>query len=368
MSKKTLTEEQKYRKGSRIRLILIFVIIAAIAGVGAAGAKAFYHQAEKKIQEKLANFDYVSLEGKDLDIDERVNEQLADYRNILLIGIDARENQKAENCRSDAMVIMTINKKTNDMFLTSIMRDTFLELEEGGSYKVLDKLTHAHVYGGPVNTIRAINRNLDLNITGYMRVNWRTVADISDAFGGVTVNIKDYEIDEMNKYIKDTNKNLHGDTTQIKKAGKQTLNGIQTVTYCRIRKVGNGDVERTKRMRRVVKQLIKKAATMDLKTLSDTADQVLPQIQTSIDPEDMMSLLKRYRAYEVAKSSKWPYKYSGLMIDNGRGQKLWYDVPITLESNVIKLHEKVFNQKDYEPTERVQKINQQIVQKSSGAR
>lgn len=360
MSKKILTEEQKYKRGSRIRVLLIVLIILAIGGVGFVSAKTFLHQAEKKIEEKLSNFDYVSLDDKDLDIDKHVNEQLVDYRNILLMGIDTREDEEDENCRSDAMVVVTINKKTNDLMLTSILRDSFLDLEEGG-YHTIDKLTHAHVYGGPVNTIRAINRNLDLNINDYVRVNWRTVADMADAFGGVTVNIKDYEIDEMNKYIKDTNRNLHGSKKKITRAGKQTLNGIQTVTYCRIRKVGNGDVERSLRMRRVVKQLLKKAVKMDLKDLSDTADKVLPEIQTSIDPKDMMTLLKRYKSYKLKKSRSWPYKYSGLLLNNGSGQDLWYDVPMTLESNVIKLHEKLFGQKDYKPTDRVMDIHNQIM-------
>ncbi|MBR6444452.1 MAG: LCP family protein [Firmicutes bacterium] len=296
-----------------------------------------------------------------------MSEDLKDYRSILLLGVDARANQDVSKCRSDAMVVLTINKKTNKLALTSIMRDSFLYLDEGENYKVLDKLTHAHVYGGPVNTIRAINRNLDLNITGYMRVNWRTVADLADAFGGIEVNIKDYEIDEMNKYIKDTNRSLHGSTKMIKKAGKQTLNGVQTVTYCRIRKVGNGDKERTLRMRRVVKQLVKKATQMDLHKLSETADEVLPQIQTSLDPDSLMTILRGYREFEVNKSKTWPYKYAGLMIDNGSGHRLWYDVPITLESNVIKLHEKVFKQKNYEPSDTVKEINQQIMIKA-GAR
>ncbi len=363
MSKKPITGEQKYKRGTRVRIILIIVILLAMCGVGYAGAVTFYHQAEKKIEEKLEKFDYVSLKGQDLDISKTVSEQLKDYRNILLRGIDARAHEDASNCRTDAMVIVSINKKTNDMHLTSIMRDSFLDLEENG-YHVLDKLTHAHVYGGPVNTIRAINRNFDLNITDYMRVNWASVADVANAFGGVTVNIKDYEIDEMNKYIKDTNRSLHGSKKKITKAGKQTLNGVQTVTYCRIRKVGDGDSERTLRMRRVIKQLVKKATRMDIKTLSETADKVLPTIQTSMEPEDVMAVMKDYQSLSIKKSRRWPYKYSGLQFDAGTGQSIWYDVPITLESNVSKLHKKIFGQKNYKPTKRVREINEQIILKS----
>ena len=62
--------------------------------------------------------------------------------------------------------------------------------------------------------------------------------------GGLELTIHDYEIDEMNKYIKDTNKSLQGDKTPIKKAGKQKLNGVQVVTYCRIQKIPAEAVKR----------------------------------------------------------------------------------------------------------------------------
>ena len=74
-----------------------------------------------------------------------------------------------------------------------------------------------------------------------------------------------------------------------------------------------------------------------------------------------MTLLKRYQSYKIKKSRSWPYKYSGLLLNNGSGQDLWYDVPMTLESNVIKLHSKLFGQKNYEPTDRVMEIHNQIM-------
>ena len=140
--------------------------------------------------------------------------------------------------------------------MVSVVRDSFLQLEENDQL-VIDKLTHAHAYGGPVNTIRAINRNLDLNIKEFIRIDWKTVADTVDCLGGLELPITKGEINEMNKYIKDTNQSLDGSKKKIKKAGMQKLNGVQVVTYCRIRK-NDGDEQRAERYRAAMAAALKK--------------------------------------------------------------------------------------------------------------
>jgi len=344
---KTPQKKKKNKNKKIIIALIIVVVVLAAVGVGIAFAY-------NSLVTKLDKVDNVSLEGKDLDINDQVAEDLSDYRNILLLGIDTRAGESDENCRSDANIIVSINEKTNKIKLISIVRDSYLDLEENGNH-VIDKLTHAHAYGGPINTIRALNRNLDLNISDFARVNWQTVADLVDNIGGLEVTIKDYEIDEMNKYIKDTNKSLKGDMTPIKKAGKQKLNGIQAVTYCRIRKVGNGDVERAQRMRKTVNGAYEKVKTLKLSELDALANKTLPEITTSLSSKEMAKLLMGFSSYKVEDSEGWPYNWDGAMI-NG----VSYDVPITLESNVIALHKNAFGQKNYTPTDTVLKISDKV--------
>lgn len=355
--------DAKTKKRRKIKIIIIIALIAVIGATAYVSAKMMIVQTKKTFEEKLKAFDYVSLKGKDLSIDPKVKKDLKNYRNILLIGIDARKGEDNDKTRSDAIVIMTINKNTNKFELTSVLRDTYLDIEEEG-YHTFDKINHAHAYGGPVNLIRALNRNMDLNIDSFIRVNWQTVADISDAFGGVTMNIKDYEIDEMNRYVADTNRSLNGSKRRIKKAGRQKLNGVQTVTYCRIRHVGNGDMERAQRMRRVARALMKKATAKSLKELFTIADRILPQIKTSISPKDMMSLLIGYNKLELAESNNWPDKIVGLQLPDGSGMNIWYDIPVTIKSSVQHLHKDLFGQKKYMPTKRVLNISQQVINKT----
>lgn len=354
-------KKQKQKKSKAKIAAIILVIILAILGVLAAAGYILGNRTLDWAEEKLDSMDHVTLDDEDLEIDEQVAKDLKDYRNILILGIDKRKGEDIESCRSDAMIIMSIKKSTGEVKMISVVRDSFLQLDEVGELRI-DKLTHAHAYGGPVNTIRAINRNLDLNISEFVRVDWQTVADFVDNLGGLEMTIHDYEIDEMNKYIKDTNKSLEGDPTPIKKAGKQTLNGIQAVTYCRIRKVGGGDSERASRIRKTIEATISKCKNIvfdekaeGLKKINALCDNTLPEITTNIPTKDLMELFWEQKSIEIADSVGWPYTWDGAQLSG-----IWYDVPITLESNVIDLHEDIFGQKGYDPTDRVKEISELV--------
>lgn len=346
------SKKRKARRWSMLKFIFFLLVLFLIV-VGAISCTTYFYNCGMNIFEK---FNYVSIDKKRLDIDKDVSEELSEYRNIVLLGIDAREGEDPNKCRSDAVVLVSIHKKTGRINMTSVLRDSYLMLDEKGN-KVLDKLTHAHAYGGPENTIRALNRNLDLNVREFMTVNWRTVAKLADAMGGIDMKIKDYEVDEMNRYIDDTNRNLHGDKTHIDKPGIHRLNGIQTVTYCRIRHVGNGDSERAARMRKVIQAIVKKSKTMSLSQLEAVANKVLPDIDTNIEPKEMFWLALKGASFKIESSRRWPYRFDGAKLEG-----VWYDAPIVLSSNVKALHEKLFLQKNYRPTDRVENISQQIIE------
>lgn len=329
-------------------LIIVIGVLVLVAAIGAIGYGYMIN--------KLDKVNHYSLKGEDLDIDSQVAKDLKDYENVLLLGIDSREGEDIESCRSDAIIIASINKKNGDIKLISVYRDSYLDLEENG-YHVFDKVTHAHAYAGPVNTIRSLNRNMDLNIESFVRVDWKTVADFADAMGGLTLNVKDYEISELNKYIYDTNESLHGDTSLITHAGKQKLNGVQTVTYCRIRKgTSGGDTFRAKRMRNAINASFEKAKKMKITELDAVANKILPEITTSMDSADIMARVFKLATYEIKGNIGWPFEYSGAMI-NG----VSYDVPVNLEANVKKLHKKAFGQKGYKVTDRVKALSDEII-------
>lgn len=329
--------------------IIVLLCLALLAACGYVLAKHF-------VKEKFKQVDHTEVDTEDWGIDPRVKEELKDYKNIVLLGVDTREGDgetDESGVRSDAIIIVTINKKTNEITLTSVLRDSYLDIEEDGKH-IIDKVTHAHAYGGPVNTVRALNRNLDLNIDDYVRVDWRSVAEITDAMGGLEVTIEDHELDEVNRIIDHTNQSLHMDNTYVETTGTQTLNGVQIVAYCRIRKT-DGDDERAERMREVIKAAMSKAKTMKLSELNNLLDLGMSKISTSMSADTMMDMVMNLSKFGEMGSERWPFNYDGAMIHG-----VWYDAPITLKSNVVELHEKLFGQTDYQPTDNVLMINEEV--------
>ncbi len=337
------------KKRRRKTALIIVICLALLALCGYVLAKQF-------VKGKFEQADRVEVNSEDWGIDPGVQEQLKDYKNIVLLGVDTREGlgeTDESGVRSDAIIIVTINKKTNQITLTSVLRDSYLDLEENGSH-VIDKVTHAHAYGGPVNTVRALNRNLDLNIDDFVRVDWRSVSEITDAMGGLEVTIDDTEIDEMNKILSHTNSNLGTTSPLIETTGPQTLDGPQIVTYCRIRK-SDGDDFRADRMREVIKAAVDKAKTMKLSDLNNLINMGMKKITTSMSSDTMMDMVMNLSNFGNMGSKRWPFDYDGAYIN-----AVWYDAPITLKSNVIKLHEELFGQTDYQPTSKVLMINEQV--------
>jgi len=344
-------KKRRWRCTKKTAVIIIVLLIAA--------AGCFAGFAYSAVMKKLDKMDHdTSLKKNDLCISDEAKSGLKNYTNIVICGIDDREGEDIDRCRSDAIVIASINNQTKKVKLFTILRDSYLQLDEGSTLNI-DKVTHAHAYSGPEGLIRALNRNLDLNITDYVRVDWGTVADTVDAMGGLRLNVTKDNISEMNRYIKDTNKNLHGSSKLITHSGYQTLNGIQTVTYCRIRHV-DGDNHRAKRIRAVVGAAVKKARSMNISELNKTADTAFPEIKTSLSSSTIMGMLLRMHFYDLSNVRGWPYEYYSGLLNDG----VSYDVPITLESNVQELHKKIFGQDNYQCSDTVKEISSEVAAKS----
>lgn len=337
------TRKMGKKKAKRV-LFIILILILVIAGVIFGFLKS-----------KLDKINYVSIPLEDLDMNDGISDSLSKYRNIVLLGVDSRDIRTNEGARTDAIIIVSINKETKDVNLASVYRDTYLDLgEEYG----LDKVTHAHAYKGPALTISTLNRNLDLNISEFVTVNFKVVAEVIDMMGGIEIDVEENEMSDMNKYIADTSKNTGISSSQLTHSGKQTLDGVQAVTYSRIRKTSGGDYKRTERMRTVLMKTFEKAKKMSISDINNIANKILPQIQTNITQGEIMSLIPQVISYNVKDNIGWPYETKGITLDR------WYGVPVTLEENVKKLHEELFGQLDYQPTETVKEISNRIINKT----
>ena len=326
------TGKTKKKKNIFVRILLFLLILIIIFVVTAIATSLWF------VNDKLDKVNYVNdVTKEDVSVDAQVDESLNEYRNIALLGIDTRDDTFTGS-RSDCIIIVSINNNTKDVKLLSVYRDTYLDIEGHG----LDKVTHAYAYGGPRLTLSTLNRNLDLNISEFVTVNFETVRTVVNAIGGVDITVTAAEASQIS--------GLHG-------AGTYTLDGAQALAYSRIRKIDT-DYQRTERMRTVLNAVFEKVKKLDLGQLNSLLDTVLPHISTNISKNDIIALLPDLLSYNVTDSEGWPYETRGITL------KLWYGIPVTLEENVKQLHKNLFGEENYEPSDTVKNISNQIIQKT----
>lgn len=328
-----------------IGIILLILIILAIIAV----TTGYFF-----IKGKLSKMQQVDIDENNLNVSETVAENLSGYRNIAIYGVDSRDSSLGKGNRSDCIIIASINNDTKEIKLVSVYRDTYVDIDGYG----LDKITHAYSYGGPELALKTLNENLDLNVTEFVTVNFDAVADAVNALGGVEIDIEANEIDYLNSYLAETSRVTGLETEQITDTGLQTLDGVQAVAYSRIRYTEGGDYKRAERMRTVIEAMFKKLKTKSLGEINDLADKILPEVYTNLDPDEIIKMAPTVLGYSISDSIGWPYEVKGITTDR------WYSVPVTLESNVKKLHEEAFGEENYEPSEAVKEISEQIVDRT----
>ena len=341
-------KKQKPKKKMNIFVkILLTLLILIVVFVTVVFSTSYIY-----LKNKLGKIDYVDLKSTEITINHGVDESLATYRNIALLGIDARSDTFGTGNRSDCIMILSLNEKTKDVKIASVYRDTYLNIDGHG----LDKVTHAYSYGGPKLALNTLNKNLDLNITEFVAINFDTVRVVVDSIGGVEIPIDSQEVKYINGYINGLNKQFGTSSANITTPGTYKLDGVQALAYSRIRYTDGGDYKRAERMRDVFMAVFKKAKTMNISELNNLANTILPHVSTNISENEIMGMIPKAISFNIKDSFGWPYETEGKMIT-----KVWYGVPINLQKNVSKLHESLFNEVDYEPTDTVKNISNDII-------
>lgn len=204
--------------------------------------------------------------------------------NIALLGGDRRK--KGEVSHADAIIVLSIDNIHKKIKISSVMRDTYVKINGHGS----TKLAHAYAYGGPPLTIRTLNENFGLGIRDYVYIDFNGFEKLVDSIGGVEIETKQYEIGEINKYIREVAYIKNVRPKLLKKPGLQVLNGQQALAYSRIRRVGNGDFTRTDRQRKVLSIIIEKINKKGLLEYPAIAANILPYVETSLSKTDIIKL------------------------------------------------------------------------------
>ena len=266
------------------RLIKIALIILVIFGA----IYAMVHSVVSKTNYQKLDTDYV----RPSDV-----ETVKGVTNILLIGTDARSTD--EDGRSDSMIILSINSKKNRIVMTSILRDSYVEIPGHGS----NRINAAYSYGQEALLIQTIEQNYKIPIDAYAKVDFFSFIDIVDAVGGVEIDVSEDEMKWVNAYLNETNELLgkeFGDG-YLTQAGTQTLTGKQALSYARIRYIGT-DFQRTERQREILTAVANKAKSMGPTGITKITNTVLPKVTTNIpDSELTMMTMKAvmYMGYDI---------------------------------------------------------------------
>lgn len=270
------------------------------------------------------------------------------YWNIAVFGVDSRDGGLEKGALADVQMIASINKKTGEIRLVSVYRDTYVQINNDGDFH---KINEAYFKGGHKQALDTLKRNLDIDVDDYATFNWKAVADAINILGGVDLEITDSEFAYINSFITATVESTGIGSFQLEHPGMNHLDGVQAVAYSRLRLMDT-DYNRTERQRKVVSLALEKAKQADFNTLKGLAGVMLSEISTSVGLEDVLPLVKNVNRYYLGQTGGFPFAKTTALVG-----KLDCVIPMTLESNVVFLHQFLFDQDSYTPSASVKKIS-----------
>lgn len=245
---------------------VLFILLGTVLGFYQHVKNKIYIEKETSISNSKNDTEYQEVKG---------------ITNVLLIGVDARDLD--EPCRSDSMIVATIDNNHKKVKLTSLFRDTLVDIPGHGEAK----LNSAYMLGGPELLMETVKETYNINIDKYIIINFWGFEAIVDYIGGIEVDVKDYQLEELNKYIGES---TGGNDCPVEEAGIQTLNGKQALSYARIRYNVGDEYERTDRQREVIFKVIEKLQNTKPSKYLGIMNTMLEYIRTNIDPLEALNM------------------------------------------------------------------------------
>lgn len=348
------------KKSKKILFILeIVVLLLFIGGLFVYG----------QISAKLDKIDIQETDLADQDIVTNDQApQMTGYTTYALFGLDHRsKNEKLNTENSDTIIIASINNDTKAVKLVSVYRDTLLNVKDD----TYSKANSAYALGGPTNAVSMLNTNLDLNITDYVAIDFDALVTVVDCLGGLDIPLSYAEIVHMNNYCVETSEETGKSYTPVELPDPKPedeeaivdtyhLNGVQATSYCRIRFTASLDMGRTERQRRVIQMIVDKAKKAGLSTIFDIMDQVFPMVKTSVSKTEILKMIPAMIGYSIDETTGFPNDYKFAQV---KGSVI---VPTTLESNVLKIHQFLYGDASYTPTQDVLNRSAQITNIAGG--
>lgn len=260
-------QPKKRKRGPKIAL-LILVVLIAVFGLFIWKVYSDVTGTTEKIYKGVETED---VRTKPVDINK------SEAFSILMLGVDERADDTG---RSDTIMVMTVNPKTNESKIVSIPRDTYTELVGKGT---MDKINHAYAYGGISMSMNTVQNLLDIPIDYYVEVNMEGIQDIVDAVGGI----------QVTSPLSFTSEGYTFTENQT-----ETLDGAAALAYARMRHEDpNGDYGRQGRQRQVLEAIVKKGASFStIANYQSVLGTMENNMKTNLAFSDMLDIFSKYRS------------------------------------------------------------------------
>ena len=353
-----MAKSRKKKGGSTGKVILLLVELLVLAVIVVASLFILGIIGGTDEEGKATGVQKITIKEEDIVVNDIVkeNETMKGYRNIALFGVDSRTGALAQKTRTDTIMIASINNETKEVKLVSVYRDTYLN--QMGSSESYGKCNSSYAYGGAEQAIAMLNSNLDMDITDFITIGFEGLKDVIDALGGIYIDVDEEEIKHINNYQISMVDSMGGSYTPVTETGYQHLDGLQATAYCRIRYTAGNDFKRTERQREVLQATLDVAKTVSAKELVNICNNVFSEVYTSMDLAEILGVLSEITQYSIVDEGGFP---AADMVTTGTiGTKGSCVIPLDLESNVVWLHEFLFNEKGYVPSDNVSKYSRQI--------
>ena len=265
-------KRRKKKKHTALAVCLVVVAVLVLCVVGVINfVLGDYHKAE-------------TFSAKDLAVSADAPSGL---RHIAVFGVDSYDQLEG---RADSTMVITMDKKHRQIKLTSIQRDSYLPVKD----HVNDKLTHAFAYGGAELMLHTINSNFDMNVTDYVVLDYKDVADMVDIMGGLVLDISESERKELNRICLE----MDPSHEQVEESGEQYLDGLQVTAFARIRKI-DSETQRTARQRLVLGKLFEKMKQKNVADYPDLLRKLAAVPTCSLSKQELISLATQALTYDT---------------------------------------------------------------------
>lgn len=270
--------KKKKNSGLRIFFTVVSVMLVIVLAVGSFGY--IY------LRSLLSDLKRTEVDEGTIGLTSEAQQMYADYTNIALFGLDTREQDNEG--RSDAIMILSIDRVHSKIKLISVARDSYVEIERNGKV-TQDKITHAWMYGKHELALKTLNQNFKLNISDYVSMNFYQFAEIIDYIGGVDIDVSKSEKNVMNTYYIPYLNSYGIKCDYITQTGMQHLSGGQALAYARNRYTGT-DIDRGNRQREVMMAMYDQVKNLSVTKYPTLIKMVLGQCETSLTDSEMLSL------------------------------------------------------------------------------